>query len=138
MSNLLQGVDQRLKEIIDADLASDGSQPIDHSLEDISTDVDGTAEMTLQDIYKQLILKEDIIIIIDAIDETRVRKGLSSIKAKENAKLRDNDLPTDSTTLEYIVHSDDELKKQKRIKLQIFLKQRPTVKIHKMIVADDM
>lgn len=129
-----------MKDIIDADLASDGSQPIDNTLEDISTDVegDGTAEMTLQDIYKQLILKEDIIIIIDAIDEIRVRKGLSSIKAKENAKLRDNDLPTDNTTLEYIVHSDDELKKQKRIKLQIFLKQKATVKIHKMIVADDM
>lgn len=134
MTNMAHGLGAKesLKDIIDADLNDLADGVVE------TVDTSDVMEMTLQDIYKQLILQEDIIIIIDAVDEPRVRKGLSSIKAKENAKLRDNNLPTDNSTLEFKVHVDEELKKSGRVRLQMFLKDKPTVKVHKLIVSDDL
>lgn len=97
---------------------------------------DDVQEMSLVDIYENVYTNEDIIIVIDAIDEARIRKGLSSIKAKRNAKLKESNLPTEDLTLEFVKHEDAELAKQNRVRLQIFMKAKPTVKIHKLEVAD--
>lgn len=93
-------------------------------------------EFTLVELYDKICTEDDIFIVIDAVEESRVRKGLSSIKAKRNAKLKDNNLPTDDSTLEFIKHEDEELAKTNRIKLQIFMKKKPTITIHKLEVAD--
>lgn len=96
---------------------------------------DAAQEMTLVEIYDKICTDEDIIIVIDAVDEPRVRKGLSSIKAKRNAKLRDSNLPTDDAQLEFVRHEDKDIPKE-RVKLQIFMRKKPTVTIHSLQVAD--
>lgn len=93
-------------------------------------------EMTIKELWEAVQLQEDIIIEIDAIEINRVRKGLSGAKAKENAKLRDNNLPTDDSVLEFKEHDDVDLKRQGRVKLQIWLKRPDKIKIHKYVVAD--
>lgn len=96
-----------------------------------------TQELSLAEIYDRIYADEDIIIVIDAVEETRVRKGLSSIKAKRNSKLKDNDLPTDDSVLEFktITTAEGEIPKG-TVKLQIYLKRKPTVTVHSLIVAD--
>lgn len=95
-----------------------------------------SGEFTIQSLWSSISKNGDIIIIIDRVDEARLRKQLSSIKAKENAKIKSAGLHPDDTTLEFIEHKDETLDKN-QVKLQIFLKQKPTVKIHKIIVAKD-
>ena len=96
-----------------------------------------TQELTLQDLYEQICRDEDIIITIDAIEESRVRKGLSSIKSKYNSKLKDNNLPIDTSTLEFIVHDSPADKAQGRVRLQIYLKKAATIKVHSIIVPEE-
>jgi hypothetical protein len=94
-----------------------------------------SGEFTLASLWNSICDKEDIIIVIDKVDELRVRKQLSSLKAKENAKLKSAGIRPDDTTLEFIEHKD--FTEKEKIKLQIILKHKPTVKVHKMIIAKD-
>lgn len=97
-----------------------------------------SGEFTIQSIWRVLSERGDIIIIIDAIDEPRLRKQLSALKAKDNAKLKSADIPTDDKTLEFIVHARDPIMSAEQIKLQIYLKERPKVKLHKLIIPTEI
>lgn len=100
-----------------------------------SIPVQEAEEMTLQDIFKRVMLEEDIFLIIDAVEELRLRKGLSKIKHDYNAKLRDNNLEPEDANLEFKVHEDTALPKN-QVKIQIYLKKKPTITVHKLQVAD--
>ena len=107
------------------------------SLEEPKPEDGSSGEFTVQSIWKVLSRKGDIILIIDKSDELRLRKQLSAIKAKENFKLKDAGIPTDSTTLEFIEHKGEGVKeeiKDGQIKLQIVLKHKPMLKLHKLII----
>lgn len=100
--------------------------------------VDGEAgEYTVQSIWRTLSEKGDIIIIIDKVDEIRLRRQISSIKAKEHYKLREAGIPTDNDTIEFIIHKDKELDEKNLIKMQLFLKKKPTIKLHKFIIPKE-
>jgi len=108
------------------------------SSEELSTDNHNNAEsgeFTLASLWQNICETEDIIIVIDKVDEPRVRKQLSSLKAKENAKMKSAGIRPDDTTLEFIEHKD--FPEKDKIKLQIILKHKPTIKIHKLIIAKD-
>ena len=117
-------------------------EQIAESLEDLTSlaqdkPKDGdSGEFTLQALWRTLSETGDLIIVIDAIDEPRVRKQLSALKAKENAKLKSADIPTDGKTLEFVVHEDKALEELKQVKLQVYLRDKPTVKLHKIIIAN--
>ncbi len=100
------------------------------SLEDIADE----AEVSLQKLYDEVYKHGDLIIIIDKVDEPRVRKGLSSIKAKIAQKMKTAGFKPEESTLEFHVH---EYKEEDKVKLQIVLKQKPVVKIHRIIVPDE-
>lgn len=97
-----------------------------------------SGEFTLASIWRELSDRGDIIIVIDIVDEPRVRKQLSALKAKENAKLKSADIPPDDKTLEFAIHEDRVLKEQGQVKIQIYLKSKPTVKLHKFIVPKEL
>jgi len=111
-------------------------QLLRHENKEIQED-DGAGEVTLASIWKNVCIQEDIIIIIDKTEELRVRKLLSSLKAKENAKMRSAGLKPDDSTLEFIEHKDFNEKEKDKIKLQIVLRRKPTVRVHKMIIAKE-
>lgn len=98
------------------------------------TDIEDEAEVSLQKLYDEVYKHGDLIIIIDKLDEQRVRKGLSSIKAKIAQKMKTAGYKPDEAILEFHVH---EYEDPDKVKLQIVLKQKPTVKIHKFIVPDE-
>lgn len=106
----------------------------ENDLEDLPTN--GSQELTLVELYDKICIEEDIFIVIDAVEEQRIRKGLSSVKAKRNQKLKDSKLPPDDANLEFKRHEDEELAKQNRVRLQIFMKKKPTITVHKLEVAD--
>lgn len=142
---MLLGAKEELSKIMAADilaaqsLAGEVPEPVDSDalqhVQDANSIIDTTQEMGLKELYEKLLLEEDIIVVIDKVDETRVRKGLSSIKAKQNAKFKDSGLPTEDSTIEFKVHED--YKVNGRVKLQIYLKQKATVKVHALIIPDD-
>lgn len=62
-----------------------------------------SAQMSLPDIYNQLLALNELIITIPAEEEQHLRKGLASVKAKQNQKLKDSGLRPDNATLSYTV-----------------------------------
>lgn len=104
------------------------------NLEDLISPEPG--EVTIHSIWAQVCKNNDIILVIDKVDLPKLRKQLSNIKSKENAKLKDAALPPDQSTLEFVLHKDEALEKTGQVKVQIFLKQQPAIKVHKMVVAN--
>ncbi len=94
------------------------------------------SEVTIQELWKQLSLNSDIIIIIDKSDEFRIRNGISRLKSRENAKMKSAGIEGDSSTLEFILPKE-EMEDKNTVKMQIVLREKAKIKIHKMIVPKD-
>lgn len=92
-----------------------------------------TSMRTYHQIYKDLTINEDIILVIDKKDENKLRKGLSAVKAKHNSKLKEANLPPSQAVLEFIVHKQADLPKE-QIKIQIVLKSPPAITVHQIII----
>jgi hypothetical protein len=93
-------------------------------------------ELTYSEIFKQLLSKEDIIIVIGGEDLHRLRKGISGVKARDNAKLKSFDLPIEKFKIEYdILEKNTE---EKTIKLRIRIVKPDTVVIKSMIKSEGL
>lgn len=68
-----------------------------------SLDGDEPLELTPHEIYNRLLLESELILTILPEQETVLRKGLIQVKAKENMKLKEQGLPTDTSTLSFQV-----------------------------------
>jgi hypothetical protein len=79
--------------------------------------IDGT--VTLEELNKQLLLHEDIFVEINGEDLHRIRKGISSIKAKNNAKLKAAGLPIDKFKIEYAVIKEDVVNHIVRLRIRM-------------------
>lgn len=97
-----------------------------------------TEELSLSDLWRDLMVRGDIVLEVDSVDVERIRKGLSGIKAKETAKLREAGMPDDSAILEFIVHTTTDLPdwNPSHARLEILLKRRAVVKVHKIYYPD--
>ena len=93
-------------------------------------------EYPIAEIYKDLCLNGELILVIDAIEENRLRRNLSVMKAKEAAKLKDNGLQPDDAKLEFISIADPKLPKEMK-KLQIVLKGGKKIKIYQRVVPTE-
>lgn len=91
-------------------------------------------QMTMPDLYSLLCQHDDIIIIVPGDEVHRIRKGISSLKSKQNAKLKDAGLPADDRRVEYKVLSKDV--KTHTVKLQIYFDGGPTVTVKEVIIPD--
>lgn len=116
--------------VIDMHKSKDSTESELESLDAIEDE----AEVSLQKLYDEVYKHGDLIIIIDKVDESRVRKGLSSIKAKLAQKMKTAGYQPDDSVLEFIDH---EYPEKDKTKLQIVLKQKPKVKVHKVIVPEE-
>lgn len=100
--------------------------------------VQDAQEQSFHDIYKQLTIHGDIILIIDAQDEIRLRKGLSAVKAKHMSKLKESGIKTEAQVLEFVVHPKTDELAAGQVKIQVSLAGRQTVKVHKTIIAEGL
>jgi hypothetical protein len=90
-------------------------------------------EMTIQELYEALILKEDIIITIAESDHEDIKRALTGLKAKENTKLKDKGMPVDTAKLQFL-KLEDKTKDVPlgAVRLQISLVKRRTFAIQKI------
>ena len=93
-------------------------------------------EYSIADIYRDISLNGELIITIDVVEEIRLRRTLSVLKAKESAKLKENGLQPDDAKLEFIIIPDPKVPKGLR-KLHIVLKGSRKVKLYERIIPTD-
>ena len=93
-------------------------------------------EFTISQIFADLLLSEgELIVVIPKLEDNKLRKGLSALKAKQNAKLRENGIEADGTKLEFIVIEDKALPKE-LVRLRILLKEPSTVRVYEKLIPD--
>jgi len=89
--------------------------------------------MTFAEILATVALNDEIIITIAAEDVERVKTGLKNVKAKQAAKMKEDGLTPDSSTLSFITsepNADDD------VDLKIMLNHKSTVLIKKIAIPD--
>lgn len=69
---------------------------------------EGPEILTPLELYNELLSCEEMILTIPATELDKLRKGLASAKAKQNAKLKDAGLAADNSVLGFIVAESKE------------------------------
>lgn len=92
-------------------------------------------EVSVDELWKQLQINEEIIVVIDRYDEARLRKKLSNKKAKQNAKFKDANLPPEDTVLDFEEIEKSEIEKSQMC-LRISLKKPESIKVYKLIIPE--
>lgn len=90
--------------------------------------------MTFAEILATVALNDEIIITINGEDVDRVKTGLKNVKAKQAAKMKEEGLVPDSSTLSFIISKP--LNAEGDVDLKIILNQKSTVRIKKITVPD--
>lgn len=89
--------------------------------------------LTYEQVYQKLLEVEDITIDLPGEQVALLRKGLSNVKAKNNAKLKQNDLPIDDRRVEFKVIKEDVTARLTTLK--IWLSEKDTVQIKNLRVS---
>jgi len=103
---------------------------------------EGPDNQTLSDIFKNVTINEDIILVIDAGAEEFLRRGLATIKYKANKVAKEAGIEYDSRSLEFrLLPWTAEEKKldagwQKKSKIQVYLKDKQSIRVHRMMITD--
>lgn len=93
------------------------------------THLEVSEEIALSEIYKELLIHEEIIYTVEATDEPKLRRNLSVLKAKDAQKLKEAGFQPVDSKLEFITIEDKELPKG-LIKIQIVLRPRAKIKVY--------
>lgn len=88
-------------------------------------------EMTVQELYAQLLLADELLITVESHSADDIKAALISIKAKENAKLKNKGMPVDNSKLNVVIVRDPELA-EGFTKLHLTLIKRKTFAIAKI------
>lgn len=89
--------------------------------------------MTFAEILATVALNDEIIITIAMEDVERVKTGLKNVKAKQAAKMKEEGLTPDSSTLSFVVSEPNE---DDDVDLKILLNHKSTVLIKKVVIPD--
>jgi hypothetical protein len=96
-------------------------------------------ELSLTEIYRQLISTNELILTIPAEEEQPLRKGLAVVKNKQNTKLKESGIVPDKLVLHYQVnpHKDGQGKEVEGIiDVHITLAPRNGITVLSMRVPD--
>lgn len=104
------------------------------SIPSLDDELPEQGSMSLTEIYNQLLTYGELILIIPAEEEDRLRKGLASVKAKATKKMQDQGLPLDKAMLSYQVTP---AKEAGTINIQIVLGQRNNITVLGMTLPDN-
>jgi hypothetical protein len=116
-------------------------QEIDDSFV-LESATDEVEEQTLADIFKNVTINEDIILVIDAGAEEFLRRGLAAIKYKANKAARDAGVEVDQRSLEFKILAWTEVEKHEdpgwegKSKVQVYLKSKQSIRVHRLTITD--
>lgn len=104
--------------------------------------VEDAAEYSYYDLYKMITQHSSIIIVVEAIDIERIKKGISNVKHKEKKRNTDagifpEDERVDYVQLPWTSSTEQQSYGNTAVKLQISLTTISTVPIKKIIIADN-
>lgn len=98
---------------------------------------DGEDSYSFQQLMDALTENGDIILTIPRDQVESLRKGLSVVKAKRNAKLKSAGLAAPADVISYQVYDDKETEKTADTKVRIKLGPRTGVHVKKLELPDD-
>lgn len=101
----------------------------------IIEDDDETTELSLVDIYNRILLNKELIITVPKDQEEMLRKGLASVKSKQNTKLKESGINPDSSQLQYNVTPNTEI--PDAVDVHIILSKRAAITVLKIQRPDD-
>lgn len=93
--------------------------------------------LSYPEIYRQLLAAEELILIIDKKDEQNLRRRLTVLKSKDNAKLKEAGAGADESKLEYIILPSTAGMTEAQTRLQIVLKGKSKIRVYSIKAADD-
>lgn len=97
--------------------------------------VQESTEYTIDQIYSELQLHGELILVIEANAEQKLRKGLATLKAREKKKLTADGFSVEPTILEFIVHENAQVELG-QVKIQIVLKSKASLKVFSKVIPD--
>lgn len=98
-------------------------------------DEDESTELSLADIYNRLLLHKELILTIPKDQEETLRKGLASVKSKQNTKLKDSGIQPDQAQLQYKTIQNEEL--PDAVDIHIVLSKRTAITVIKVQRPDE-
>jgi hypothetical protein len=96
---------------------------------------EGSEELSVQDIYHQLVLEEEIILTMYDTEAEELRSGLIQVKAKEVAKLKEQGIAPDNLTLKFTKNPVKD--RPEIVKLHIALTKKKTFSILSITKPED-
>lgn len=98
-------------------------------------DLDEDADLSIREIWNLLQKEEELILVIEKTAEERIRRSLSNIKSKQNAKLKAEGFPLDLSILDFEIIPDDTLEEDE-IKIRCMLSRGNKPPIRKIIIPE--
>ena len=89
--------------------------------------------MTYMEIYQVLLEKEDIMLDVPRMNVQSLRKGLSNLKAKQNASLKANELPIDNRRMEFKIVDENIAEGIATVK--IWLNEAEVVPVSRIVIS---
>lgn len=102
-------------------------------VEEIELDED--ADFSIRELWNLLQQKDELILVIAKAAEDQIRRSLSNIKAKQNAKFKAEGLPLDFSVLDFEVMEDKALEEDE-IKIRCTLSRGNKPAIRKIIIPE--
>jgi len=109
-------------------------------MEQNEKDTDVLAEdvsMTVQELYAQLLMSDELILTVEAHAIEEIKKGLISVKGKENSKLKAKNMPTDESKLSITLLKSEEDTPPNMVRIHIALARRKSFTIAKIEAPSD-
>lgn len=110
-----------------------GIEPDDLIAEEIEIDED--ADLSIREIWNLLQREDELILVIAKSAEDKIRRSLSNIKSKQNAKFKAEGFPLDMSILDFQVIEDASLEEDE-IKLRCTLSRGNKPAIRKIIIPE--
>lgn len=91
--------------------------------------------ISYEELLSNLILNGEMIITIPQEMETPIKNGLKNHKSRQNKRMREEGLPADTSTLEFLSYPSKDY--PDCVDLRIELKQKAVIKVKKIVVPSD-
>lgn len=119
------------------DAVGDGAAEFEGLTEPSLDVVEDGRDVSYERLYAFLLEKTDVIITIDAEDEEPLRRGMTLAKYSHNEKLKKAKASADNRQIEYRIIERLLEAEPPQIRLQIWLKAKKAVKIHRLIITSN-
>src|SRR3990167_5188825 len=95
------------------------------------------SEVSYDRLYSFLLENEDIIIVVDEADVEDLRRGLSISKYVNNEALKKAKAPVNTRQIDYKIVERLPDTDPQQVKLQIWLKAKKSVYLHRLIISSE-